>query len=101
MSDAYQVHPELASAGYRVLRPDGSTICVVCGHPKAVAICAELEKLRVDAEAMRVLAKRLGRGQCPDGLLDCNVDPDEHTCDEAEVRDCWMSWAREAAKRDA
>ncbi len=43
----YQVVPELASAGYRVKRPDGGTVCVVCNHPKAAAIAAELERLRL------------------------------------------------------
>ncbi|NLH78839.1 MAG: hypothetical protein GX465_17605 [Acidobacteria bacterium] len=47
MIDAYTVHPKLASAGYEVHRPDGSTLCVVCGHAKATAIAAELERLRL------------------------------------------------------
>jgi len=45
MADAYQVHPELALARYRVLRPDGSTICVVCDYAKAVAVASELTAL--------------------------------------------------------
>lgn len=68
MSDAYQVHPELASAGYRVLRPDGSTLCVVCGHAKATAVADELNRLaervhQLNSENVK-LAEMLGVVGC-------------------------------------
>jgi len=44
---SYRVEPRPEWGGYVVLRPDGSTLCVVCAHCKAVAICSELERLRL------------------------------------------------------
>lgn len=65
---SYVVEPKLASAGYLVKRPDGSTLCVVCGHAKATAVADELNRLAVrvrDLNAENVkLAEMLGVVGC-------------------------------------
>jgi len=65
---SYTVAPKLASAGYEVHRPDGSTLCVVCGHAKATAIADELNRLaervhQLNSENVK-LAEMLGVVGC-------------------------------------
>ncbi|HOA01388.1 MAG TPA: hypothetical protein PLF11_00075 [Bacillota bacterium] len=101
---SYRVEPRPEWGGYVVLRPDGSTLCGVESHAtKAAAIAEECAKLRTEGDALWILAAHVAKTatECPYRLIDCHLDPDEYTCDDSEIRDCWITWARrEAGKRD-